>query len=147
MDLLHDSSTIGSLPLASLLHPYMGVQASHRDFVCIPSCRLVAFKGELLHATHRLTLFKGLAFCDKCGFYAANHARKLKFPCEVARGGDCTAQGKRNLARLKSSLPPADMYRWPNEDERGHVTISLQLGGGDFYPRLPRLWRVQSDAG
>ena len=86
---------------------------------------LVSFKGILLHATHRLAMYRGLVFCVACGFYAATLVRDLRWQCQcLEKRQPPTLQGRQNLRRLAAGICPQGAS-WPDEQERRLVRFAL----------------------
>ena len=68
--------------------------------------------GKLdIHVSHKLLVFKGIVFCDKCG--AISQRKKLGNLASVC----CppTTYGKNNLERLRKGNLPINVLTWPTQ--------------------------------
>ena len=81
--------------------------------------------GVRLHATHRLYTFRGLVFCNTCGFVAGHKVRKLKDPCGHDLPVMPSPKGADNLDRLWKGLLPRSTPAWPADASSGKSFISL----------------------
>ena len=83
--------------------------------------------GQLLHHSHDIHLYKGLAFCNNCGFIAGHSVRKLRQPCGQDLPEFPTKAGRTNLKRLRSGLLPCNTPAWPAEDAHYSQQPTLHL--------------------
>ena len=88
----------------------------------VPLGRTIRVGHQVLHAEHKLFLYRGLYFCGDCGYFASRHAQKLTQPC--------TERGQKALRRvlnLRAGKLPSGMQSWPNDPKRHDMT-------GTVYP-------------
>ena len=81
--------------------------------------------GFVLHTSHRLYSFRGLVFCNVCGFFASKFPKKLKLPCDQDLPQCPTPQGACNLDRIWKGLLPFGAPGWPADKP---LSSSLDLG-------------------
>ena len=84
--------------------------------------------GSLLHYSHDLYLYKGLAFCNNCGFVAGHSVRKLRQPCGQDLTEVPTQAGRANLKRLRAGLLPNNTPAWPADQAHFSQQPLLRLG-------------------
>ena len=84
--------------------------------------------GNLLHHSHDLALYKGLAFCNTCGFIAGHKARKLRQPCGQGLSEVPNQAGRDNLKKLRAGHLPNHTPAWPSEREQPTSQPLLLLG-------------------
>ena len=69
----------------------------------VPLSSLLHIGNSSVHSSHKLQMFKGLVYCNRCGSRATHHLRRLAFPCRPP--------GKHGRMTLKcireGRLPPA----------------------------------------
>ena len=81
--------------------------------------------GFVLHPSHRLYSYRGLVFCNVCGFVASKVPKKLKLPCGQDLPQCPTLQGASNLDRLWKGLLPHCSPGWPADKPH---SSSIDLG-------------------
>ena len=84
--------------------------------------------GNLLHYSHALYLYKGLAYCNVCGFIAGHKARKLRLPCGQDLSEVPNQAGRDNLKRIRAGLLPNHTPAWPSERSVPERQPHLLLG-------------------
>ena len=89
----------------------------------------------MVHASHVLYAFKGLVFCDVCGFVASRRVRKLGLPCGRDLPVIPTPQGASNKERIWQGLLPHNIAAWP-ADAPAVLPGFINLG---FLPANPQL--------
>ena len=77
---------------------------------------------HVLHASHALRVFRGLYYCNRCGYYASKAPTRLKLPCE---GFGRT--GRAVLARIHSGVLPPGLANWPDEEVGRAIAEHLDL--------------------
>ena len=68
-------------------------------------------KGVVVHATHRLIVYRGIYCCSACGHLASHHLRILRVACPGVAGA--LESGRRNVARLREGKLPWGVKAWP----------------------------------
>ena len=63
-----------------------------------------------LHQAHALAVFRGLYYCQHCGYYASSAPKRLKLPCV-----GFSKQGRATIARIRGGLLPSGLSCWPSE--------------------------------
>ena len=63
-----------------------------------------------LHQSHALAVFRGLYYCQHCGYYASSAPKRLKLPCV-----GFSSQGRATIARIRGGLLPSGLSCWPCE--------------------------------
>ncbi len=61
------------------------------------------------HATHKLYVFRGLVFCNKCGMRSATQLNKLSKPCLPP-----TPYGEATIKSINACRLPYKVSRWPD---------------------------------
>ena len=69
--------------------------------------------GSPIHHSHDLWFYRGLVYCNLCGFFAAQAVRKLKQPCGDNLVEVPAPQGKDNLSRIRMGVLPRAVKEWP----------------------------------
>ena len=80
--------------------------------------------GTTIHSTHRISWYRGIYWCRRCGSFAITTPRNLRRACEGP-----TTSGRKTLGRLQRGLTPRSDVRWPGPDEH------------PVEPELRQLWR------
>ena len=62
--------------------------------------RITWVSGVVLHASHQLYAFKGLVFCNVCGFVAGHSVQKHRIPSGQGLDNIPTRKGAENIDRI-----------------------------------------------
>ena len=75
-----------------------------------------------LHTSHSLHVFRGLYFCQMCGYTASLKAQNLVKPCS---GPGPEAEGIKRAIRIRQGKLPSGLTQWPNDAEARSSLIYL----------------------
>ena len=94
--------------------------------------------GRPIHSSHSITYYRGVIYCNRCGYYSSGGSvRYLRDPC-VLKPADSQM---RLLKRMRDGLYPTTQGEWPMLDEHqapGFILTHLingQLAEATPYPR------------
>ena len=77
----------------------------------VPAGAVVRAGRHVLHGSHKFVAYKGLVYCERCGYYATSVPQLLKL--------ECLGFPKRSsipvLWRLRRGMLPQGLPCWPNE--------------------------------
>ena len=65
-----------------------------------------------LHTSHSLHVFRGLYFCQLCGYNASSKAQNLVKACD---GPGPESKGIKRAIRIKQGKLPSGLRQWPND--------------------------------
>ena len=103
--------------LATMCNPDVNLQNTitlgNSKPIKLPSDRIVTIGNAKLHPEHSLCVFKGLYFCDRCGYNGSAKAQNLRGPC-TARGEAAV----RRVKLLRRGKLPSGLASWPNESAK-----------------------------
>ena len=78
----------------------------------IPHYQIHIARG-LTHHSHRMHMYRGLYFCNRCGAIGEKRLNKLARQCETP-----TEAGSRNIRYIKNNKLPVGVPRWPIDHDR-----------------------------
>ena len=84
----------------------------------------VRIGSKSTHPSHKLSCYRGLFFCVKCGYTGSLKLQKLAEPCE----GIIKAHGKRVLDSIAKGRLPPSVKEWP-ELFSPHSSASAEEAG------------------
>ena len=62
--------------------PCIGIGAQHDKPIPLPHNTFnIDFSGRSIHVSHRMYVYRGVYYCNKCGSYARHKVRKLNSEC------------------------------------------------------------------
>ena len=73
---------------------------------------------KFLHPSHWFSRFRGLVFCQRCGYYATTKPKNLKDECR----GHPTVASRHYLNNLRSGRVPHPNVRFPEAEALAHVS-------------------------
>ena len=76
---------------------------------------------HVVHATHSLVCYKGLWFCDCCGYFATHLPRWLVAPCAPR-----TITGQSTLRAIHKDQLPQGLPDWPSALVPVHNMVELE---------------------
>ena len=76
----------------------------------LPVDTVIHIGDNTIHATHRLSKYKGLIYCKTCWALDINQARYLAELCQPPK-----VTGLRNVMYMAAGKKPAGMSKWPEE--------------------------------
>ncbi len=78
-----------------------------------PACVLdtVTIGLQTTHSSHKIMYFKGITFCDLCGFWTQQRLQKLYKPCVGIRGRN--TYGQQSLEKIYNDRCPKGLKAWP----------------------------------
>ncbi len=69
--------------------------------------------NKVSHVTHKMRSFKGIKFCNDCGFMATKRMKSLTAPCVGIMGR--TVHGTKVLEAIQNHNFPPGVTRWPED--------------------------------
>ena len=79
----------------------------------VPAGQVIRINQREIHDSHRVMIFKGLYFCNQCGYYGSRHLQKLAAPCL----GMKDARTRNRVLKLLQGKLPSGLEAFPNDSE------------------------------
>ena len=90
-----------------------------------------------VHHTHKLYVYKGLPYCNKCGCRAGcNVLKGLAEPCQPP-----TDYGKASLCAIRDGRLPAGLTSWPSEPQSKSIRTKAIVAMSDPVAKRPKVMR------
>ena len=107
-------STLVSLGPCLRHSPWTALPPSYMAPWKCPPCTTIMFNGRCIHPTHRLVFYRGVLYCNHCGYYSSGaRVSLLSEKCRLK----CRKSQKPILKRMRAGIPPLASSNWPLPDE------------------------------
>ena len=85
----------------------------------LPEHRPVVVGRQVVHESHKLSVYQGLIFCGNCGYYASKRLLNLVHKCDGMKDHDAIMRVK----ALRSRKLPSGLVDWPNCQRRQELSL------------------------
>ena len=98
---------------------WMGTESGFSPFYKAPDKKGIIFGDRPIHGSHSLTAYRGLVYCNRCGYYTTGkRGCRLAVRCGMKPDGAKEPKGfpgLQVLKRIRAGRPPTG--QWPRPDE------------------------------